>query len=104
MPHMRLHADGDGQWSVRDGDAIVERYAWDEMRFSISWKAYCFVDEAERNTWKEGSDDLSIDRVLDRLCEDLRERGRIGEQRPGHRELAEILVDEYLKFPPPSSS
>jgi hypothetical protein len=102
MPRMRLHAEGDGRWSVRDGDSVVDRYAWDEMRFSISWKAYCFLDEAERETWKTASDDLSIERVLDVLCEDLRKRGRIADERPGNRELAEILVDEYLRFPPPS--
>lgn len=102
LPRMRLHAEGDGRWVVRDGDEIVERYRWDDMRFSISWKAYCFRDEAERKTWKSGADDLTIDTVLETLCADLRERGRLGNDRPPNRELAELLVAEYVKFPAPS--
>ena len=31
---------------------VVARYAWDELRFSISWKAYCFADAAERRAWQ----------------------------------------------------
>jgi len=100
-PGMRLHAEGDGRWVVRSGDAEMGRYTWDEMRFSISWKAYCFRDEAERRAWREHSGDLSLESVLDILCGDLRERGRIGDERPPSRELAEILVDEYVRFPVP---
>ena len=100
LPRMRLHAEGDGVWVVRDGEEEVARYRWDDMRFSVSWKAYCFRNEAERNAWRSGSEDLSIDRVLDTLCDDLRERGRLGDTRPSNRELAELLVDEYITFPP----
>lgn len=100
LPRMRLHPEGDGVWVVRDGDAEVARYRWDQMRFSISWKAYCFADEAERAACRTGASALTIDRVLDRLCEDLRARGRLGAERPANRELAELLVDEYVSFPP----
>ena len=101
LPRMRLHAEGDGHWVVRDGDEEVGRYRWDDMRFSISWKAYCFRDETERNAWRTHERDLDADIVLDGLCADLRARGRIGAERPPNRELAEILVGEYVKFPPP---
>ncbi len=104
LPRMRLCAEGGGYWVVRDGEAVVARYRWDDMRFSISWKAYCFRDEAERESWKAGSDDLQIDTVIDALCADLREKGRLGHERPPNRELAELLVDAYLKFPAPSGS
>jgi hypothetical protein len=99
---MRVHAVGDGRWVVRDGDEEIGRYDWDDMRFSISWKAYCFRDEAERDAWRRHESDLSIDSVLETLCADLRERGRLGDDRPPNRELAEILVDEYIHFPPPT--
>jgi hypothetical protein len=101
LPRMRLQSEGNGEWVVRDGDEIVARYRWDDMRFSISWKAYCFADQAERERWTTGSDDLQIDAVLDALCADLREKGRLRDERPPNRELAELLVDEYVKFPPP---
>ena len=74
------------------------------MRFSVSWKAYCFRDEGEREAWKTGADDLEIETVLERLCDDLRERGRMGDERPPNRALAELLVDEYVKFPKPSGA
>jgi hypothetical protein len=101
LPRMRLHPRGNGEWFVRDGDEIVGHYRWDDMRFSISWKAYCFRDQNERETWRTGSDDLQIDTVIDTLCADLREKGRLGDARPPNRELAELLVDEYVKFPAP---
>lgn len=100
LPRMRLHAEGDGLWVVRDGPEEVARYRWDDMRFSVSWKAYCFRSEQDRDAWKSGSDDLNIDTVLDTLCDDLRERGKLGDARPPNRELAEILVDQYIEFPP----
>jgi hypothetical protein len=103
-PGMRLHPEGQGRWVVRDGEEEVARYRWEDMRFSVSWKAYCFRDEAERDAWKTGSDDLTIETVLDTLCDDLRERGRLGDSRPAHRELAELLVDEYIQFPLPAAS
>ena len=101
LPHMRLYPEGDGRWVVRDGDEEVGRYRWDDMRFSISWKAYCFRDESERDAWRTHESDLDAGAVLDTLCADLRARERIGDERPPNRDLAEILVDEYVKFPPP---
>lgn len=102
LPRMRLFPLGDGRWAVRDGEEELACYDWDDMRFSISWKAYCFRDEAERRAWRDHSDDVDPDTLLGTLCDDLRERGRIGDERPPNRELAEILVDEYVRFPPPA--
>jgi hypothetical protein len=103
LPRMTLHSLGEGRWVVRDDEEDVARYDWDDMRFSVSWKAYCFRNEAERDAWKAGSDDLSIDFVLDTLCEDLRARGKLGDKRLPNRDLAELLVDEYIEFPPVSA-
>ncbi|HUF83944.1 MAG TPA: hypothetical protein VMQ81_05055, partial [Acidimicrobiia bacterium] len=102
-PGMQLVFDGDGRWSVRQGDEVVASYRWDELRFSISWKAYCFADEAERDAWKSHTDDLDLEWTLARLVDDLRDRRRITGDAPPHRELAETIIDEYIKFPAPSS-
>ncbi|NNE17065.1 MAG: hypothetical protein HKN10_01190 [Myxococcales bacterium] len=104
LPRMRLYPEGDGNWVVRDGDEQVDRYRWEDMRFSISWKAYCFSSESERDAWRNRTNDLDANTVLDTLCADLKKRGRIQSDRPSNRALAELLVDQYVKFPLPSMS
>jgi hypothetical protein len=103
-PGMRLHFDGDGRWSVRDGDEVISPYDEDEVRLSISWKAYCFTDDAERDAWRSNTDDLSLAVILDTLVEDLRGRGRLGrdENRPPDAELGRLLINEYVRFPAPT--
>jgi hypothetical protein len=101
-PGMRLVFDGGERWSVRDGEDVVARYRWDELRFSISWKAYCFAHEAERDAWKSHTDDLDLDWIVGRLVDDLRARGRIDGDVPPHPDLALTIIDEYIKFPAPT--
>ncbi|MEY2398497.1 MAG: hypothetical protein QOJ00_1671 [Actinomycetota bacterium] len=102
-PGMRLTYAGDKQWVVLAEDASTEvaRYRWDELRFSVSWKAYCFADEAERDRWRAGSDELNLDVVLERLIADLRRRGRIPGPLPSKPEIALMIIDEYIVFPEP---
>jgi hypothetical protein len=100
-PGMTLDFAGDATWAVHDGVVEVARYSWSDLRFSVSWKAYCFEDEHERATWREHRDDLTLTGVVDRLVSDLRERGRVGERRPSDAELPVLLIDEYVRFPAP---
>jgi len=101
-PGMRLAAAGPGWWEVRDGERRVARYRWKDLRFSISWKAYCFADEAERRAWTEHRDDLGVDAVVARLTADLRERGIVGAEVPRGNELVDLLIDTYVRYPPPA--
>jgi hypothetical protein len=100
-PGMGLRFEGDGRWTVRDGSEVVSTYMEDEIRLSISWKAYCFVDDAARQAWRTNADDLSLDVILDALTDDLRTRGRLvdGAGRPPDAELGRMLIDEYVRFP-----
>lgn len=100
-PGMHLTWD-DGTWRVGPADAPVARYRWDEIRFSVSWKAYCYADEAERRLAEEHGDDLELPFILDTLVADLRRRGRLEGERPGEDELALRLIDEYVRFPAPT--
>ena len=75
------------------------RYGWNELRFSVSWKAYCFVDEHERDSWRDHTDDLTIDVILDRLIDDLAERGRVPAISSATASSALLLIDEYVRFP-----
>jgi hypothetical protein len=102
-PGMRLCFVGDRRWEVRDGERVVARYRWEDLRFSVSWKAYCFADEAERDAWAAHGDDLSVDVVVERLMADMRSRGVIGTEAPAGQELVDLIIDTYVHYPPPTS-
>ena len=59
---LRAHDERRPLARPRAADDEVARYDWDELRFSVSWKAYCFADEAERDAWRTHADDLSARR------------------------------------------
>jgi len=98
-PGMRLTFDGAGRWVVRNGSDAVASYDWKDLRFSVSWKAYCFEDEAERQTWREHRDDLAQDAILPMIVADLRRRGRISGAPADDHALALAIIDEYIHFP-----
>jgi hypothetical protein len=99
-PGMQLCWD-DGGWRVGPAEAPLARYRPDEVRFSVSWKAYCYRDEAERKLVDEHQDDLSLDRILDTLKRDLRTRGAAIPS--DETELARLLIDTYIRFPEPTN-
>lgn len=103
-PGMRLYHDGAGQWSVRDGERVVAVYDTDELRYSVSWKAYCFADDDERVAWAQHSDDLTLEVILERLVVDLVERGRLTSVDHGLSDasLGKLLIEEYVHFPAPA--
>ena len=105
-PGMRLHHEGERSWTVRDGERIVATYATDDLRYSVSWKAYCFADDAERAAWAAHTDDLSLEQILGRLVADLCERGRLAGQdhELADAELGRLLIDEYVRFPAPAAT
>ena len=101
-PGMQLVFDGDDRWSVRHGDEVLARYAFRDLRFSVSWKAYCFADAAEEALVREHRDDLSRAGALAALVADLRRRGRIEGAAPPDADLARLIIREYIQFPPPA--
>ncbi|HLG01208.1 MAG TPA: hypothetical protein VI916_12100 [Acidimicrobiia bacterium] len=90
---------GAGKWTVFEGDTPVATFDGDEIRLSISWKAYCFADEDERDAWRSHTDDVTLDLILDRLDADLRDRGRLEGDRPDDVAFAKLLIEEYVSFP-----
>jgi hypothetical protein len=105
MPHIGpgawLEASTDDSWALHDATGVeLARYPWDELRFSVSWKAYCFADEAERTAWRDHTEDLTYEQVTGRLVDDLRARGKVGTAPVEHtRELGLLMIDEYVRFP-----
>jgi hypothetical protein len=65
----------------------------------VSWKAYCFRDALERDTWREHRDDLTMDAILDRLVDDLQARDRVSGDVARDASLGQLLIDEYVAFP-----
>lgn len=100
VPGMKLRFDG-GRWRVIDGDAVVAKYAWEEVRFSVSWKAYCYADDQEKALTERHEDDLDLDSILEPLIADLHTRGVLpSAARPSSdHQLALTLIREYVRFP-----
>jgi hypothetical protein len=97
-PGARLRRDPDGRWSVEADGAVRATYDWSELRLSISWKAWCFADQAEARANDEHSDDLDLPFILETLAADLVRRGRVT-SRPDDERLARLILDEYIRFP-----
>jgi hypothetical protein len=97
-PGMVLRHRGQERWSVLDGDEVIASYDTDDLRYSVSWKAYCFTDEVERAAWATHADDLSLDLILERLVAELERRGR-SSQGLSEAELGRLLIDEFINFP-----
>jgi hypothetical protein len=104
-PGTTLDFVGAHTWALRTSDGTeLARYDWNQLRFSVSWKAYCFRDEHERVAWKEHRNDLTLDVILDTLVADLGERGRVDTHVERDAALGALLIDEYIRFPVSTSS
>ncbi len=95
----RLHYLKDGQWLLRDGETDLTNYDWSELRYSISWKAYCFADDGERKAFENGHDVLDLESILNRLEKELRHRGALTGARPEPTAFALLLVQTFVRFP-----
>jgi len=96
-PGMRLHPGV--RWQLRDGEALVAEVNPADVRFSVSWKGYCFADDADRRRWAEHDDDLTLDRILDTIETDLRTRDVVRGDRPTPAEFGLAIIDTYIRFP-----
>jgi hypothetical protein len=96
----RLHYCGNGGWQLRENDTVLSTYDWPELRYSISWKAYCFKDEHEEAAWREGTNDLAVDFILDQLEAALRSCGTLDGPRPEPTQFALMLVKNFVHYPP----
>lgn len=101
-PGMKLNLSIDGESVVTDTDGCeVVRYSIEDLRVALVWKAYCFADAAEQRRWERAEDHLPIEFVIERIVDDLRNRGRLhGEVEIGP-ELGRLMIDEYVRYPIP---
>ncbi len=95
-PGVKLEPSGGGGWVVSsaDGSRIFAEYAADDLRYSVSWKAYCFSDEAERTAWERHTDDLDLTTIKRILVEKFGRAGRLpGGESPATDEELRALAD-----------
>ena len=95
----RLHYCGDDKWELREFEEVLAEFSWSQIRYSISWKGYCFFDDEAETLWREGLDDLSTNDILDTLDAELHERGLLQGARPDPTELALLLVNTFVQYP-----
>jgi hypothetical protein len=91
-------ATGDWNLSSEAGEPLAT-YRFGELRFSVSWKAYCYEDASDRERVLRHEDDLQLASILDTLERDLRERGAMTGPRPADHDFALLLIDRYIRFP-----
>jgi hypothetical protein len=96
----RLHFCGENKWELRESEEVLAEYTGSQIRYSISWKAYCFPDDQTEKLWREGTDDLSVGGILATLEDALRERGLLKGARPDPTTFALLLVESFIQFPP----
>ena len=101
-PGARLHRDAAGTWCVRRDDQVRAVYRWEELRLSVSWKAWCFADAEELRLNETHADDLTLDTILDTFVRDLCARGK--PTRRDDPELAHAILEEYIRFPAPGEA
>ncbi len=95
-----LRHDGTG-WIMADPNGgELRRYGTDDVRISISWKAYCFDDAQAASDFESARATLTIEEIERRLFADLRDRGLIGATETPHLpDIVDLLIDTYQRFP-----
>jgi hypothetical protein len=99
---MRLASKPHRRWQLSTGGAgdspIRFAYSSEDLRFSVSWKAYCFADEHDLARWKTHSDDLDVSRIRPTLVSELTARG-VSASGLNDKALAVALIDSFVVFP-----
>jgi hypothetical protein len=66
--------DRDG-WLLKNDDEVIARHKTDELRFLVHWSAEVFSDFDELKKNMDGTDDLTIERAIDMLVDDVHKKG-----------------------------
>ena len=79
----------------------LARYDWDEVRFSVSWKAYCYRGRSRAAARRRARRrPLARRHPRDALRGPARARPP-RRRAPGRRRPRKLLIDEYVRFPQP---
>ena len=67
--------DDRDHWLLKNGDDVIARHHTGELRFLVHWSAEVFADYDELKKNMDGSDDLTIERAIDMLVDDVNKTG-----------------------------
>ncbi|SOX53861.1 hypothetical protein MAAFP003_2537 [Mycobacterium ahvazicum] len=62
-------------WLLKNGDDVIARHHTDELRFLVHWSAEVFSDFDELKKNMDGSDDITIERAIGIMVDDLKGKG-----------------------------
>jgi hypothetical protein len=98
IPYEAMLELEDGGWQITaDGERLAS-YEKGRIRASVLWKAYCFADQNEADTFTSGSDNLTPTKIVEIFQQDLKHRG-IRTDPPGnlegHDRWSEIIRQTY---------
>jgi len=69
-----LEAEAAGGWNVVDDGRVIAHYDDSEMRILFHYSAHVFTDMADLKRYYDHTDDLTHERAIDMLIDDLRRR------------------------------
>ncbi|MEH6405246.1 MAG: hypothetical protein V7750_17865, partial [Sneathiella sp.] len=69
-----LELNAGDKWCVREDNKTLATFAFDQVRVSVLWKAYCFKDQAMAASYDDHSFDLTPQMIADIFCADLKSR------------------------------
>jgi len=99
---LELADDAEGGWVLTSDNETVQRYADDELRWTVVYRARCFASEAERAQYHASTDQLSLDEILAVFGADLVRRGKVARGAVAEMarfDLALLLLDTYITYP-----
>jgi hypothetical protein len=64
-----------GDWAITTDGEVIRRYRPEQMRLLVHWNAEVYADRDEVHKQMDGSDELTLGLVVDRLLADLRANG-----------------------------
>ena len=62
-------------WLLKNDDQVIARHHTDDLRFLVHWSAEVFSDYDELKKNMDGSNDLTIDKAIDMLVDNLAKAG-----------------------------
>jgi hypothetical protein len=68
------------KWLLKENDTVLTTYVDDDLRISLSWKAYLFEDEEQYRLWDQKEKNLTVPMVLEGWRQNYISNGYINEE------------------------